>query len=70
MLGEQACGGHSQHFGIKGSAETLDLIAVAIPYGCALGLDSKQQTGALLILCGGGGICFWLLSTETSNPLC
>lgn len=69
MLGERAGGGHDQHLGIKSSAETLELITVAIPRGCALGLDSRRRTGALLIVCGRGGICFWLLSTEMSNPL-
>ena len=70
MLGERAGCGHDQHLGIKRSAETLELVTAAIPCGCALGLDSRRQTGALVILCGEVDICFWLLSTEMSNPLC
>lgn len=69
MLGEWAGGGHNQHLGIKSNAETMALIAAAISCVCAPGVDSRRQAGALLILCGGDSICFWLLSTELSNPL-
>lgn len=63
-------GGNNQHLGIRSSAETAELIAAAISCVRALGLDSRRQTDALLILCEGDSICFWLLSTALSNPIC
>lgn len=63
-------GGHDQHLGTKSSAGMWESIAVAIPCGHTHGLESRRQTGALLILCAGVGWWHFLLGLIYRNVYC